>query len=155
MISILFVCLSNICRSPTLEAVLWQLAKQRGIEDQLHIDSSAIEWWHIGEKADPRTLAAALKKGIEIDHIAQQFEKDDFNHFDYILAVDQEVLSRLHKSAENEEQKSKISLASEFSQRFKGEEIPDPYYSDEKSFDLVFEMAQDISEGILRQFFHQ
>lgn len=149
MISILFVCLGNICRSPCLAAVLQDKVDKAGLSNRFHIDSCAVTSYHVGESVDPRMYAVAKEHGIIIEHRAKLFEMSYFSSFDYIFAVDSEVKEILLDMASNPVQKQKVHLATEFSQRFKDKAIPDPYYGKDQRFAYVFEIANDSCESIL------
>ncbi len=146
--SILFVCLANICRSPAFEATLRHLALE-GKHEGVVVDSCGVGWQHVGEHPDPRTFAAAKKRGILIDHLAQQFSVHFFDEFDYIFAVDADIVLQLQYQARNEQDKKKLFLATCFSERFKDQDIPDPYYMGPSGFDDVMEMVVDACQGIL------
>lgn len=150
--AVLFVCMGNICRSPALAAVLQKLAVEKGVGNQLFIDSSALTTYYIGKQADHRIRAAAEKKGVAIDHIAQLFEPIDFQKFDYIFAVNHEVKDLLLELASDAE-KTKIFLATHFGKQHKDEEIPDPFYLGPHAFDSVMEIAFDACQGILNRLF--
>lgn len=149
MKSILFVCIANICRSPALHATLKHLATKRGMADQLHIDSCGIGWVHLGERPDQRTFEAAKKRGILIDHRTQQFQDHFFDIFDSIVveAVDEEIAEQL--KAKSPQHKDKIKMATDFSKKYKGQPIPDPYYMSPSGFDEVMDMIVDCCEGLL------
>lgn len=147
-VSVLFVCMGNICRSPALAAVLQQLAMMKGVADKLDIDSSGLTTYYLGKQADLRISLAAEKKGVKIDHIAQVFETSDFQRFDYIFAVNHEVKELLtHLSSEKD--RKKIFLATHFASKYKDMEVPDPFYMGPDAFDHVLEMAFDACQGIL------
>ncbi|HEX2582898.1 MAG TPA: low molecular weight protein-tyrosine-phosphatase [Chlamydiales bacterium] len=150
MKSVLFVCLGNICRSPALEAVLRHLAVQR--EKELYVDSCGIGWVHLGESPDKRSFAAASQHGIVIDHHAQQFQPHFFEVFDHIFAVDDAIVEQLKLRAAPEHH-PKIELATAYSKKYKGREIPDPYYHSEDGFTVVMEMILDSCEGIFQNLF--
>ncbi len=152
MIRVLFVCMGNICRSPALAGALQHLAEKRGVSDKLLIDSSGLTTYYVGKQADHRTREAALKKHMVIDHIAKSFEPVDFQKFDYVFAVTNEVKKLLLELATPEEQK-KVYLATAFSKKFPNEEVPDPFYQGAQAFDDVIEMAFDASERILDKLF--
>ena len=95
MKSVLFVCMANICRSPVLEATLRHLATQQGKAGNLYVDSCGIGWFHLGEHPDPRAFEAAKKRGILVDHRAQQFQEHFFDLFDHILTVDPVISEQL------------------------------------------------------------
>jgi protein-tyrosine phosphatase len=145
MTSILFVCMGNICRSPALAATLKHLAIQK--KRDLHVDSCGIGWVHLGERPDPRSFEAAKKKGILIDHRAQQFREEFFEIFDLILPVEEEIAEQLKlRSPAHQE---KIHLVTNFSRKYKGQGIPDPYYMGKEGFDQVMDMIVDCCEGLL------
>lgn len=153
MISVLFVCLANICRSPALHATLHRLAVERNCADQLRVDSCGVGWLHVGEHPNPHSFEAAKKRGVLIDHRAQQFRDHFFDEFDHIFVVDQEVLEQIRYQARSEEEKKKVSLATAFSPRFKNQDIPDPYYMNASGFDQVMDIIYDSCEGIINHFF--
>ncbi len=149
MISVLFVCMANICRSPALEACLKHLAaKSKNFE--LHVDSCGVGWSHLGQHPDSRMFEAAKKRGILIDHRAHEFQDLFFDQFDYILAVDEEILEQLKKRAQTTEQKEKIKLATEFSSKYPRKEIPDPYYMGHTGFDTTMDIVFDSCEGLFK-----
>lgn len=145
MISVMFVCMANICRSPALMATLKHLAAIRKMD--LEVDSCGIGWVHLGERADPRSFEAAKKKGILIDHRAQQFQDHFFEAYDYILTVDQDIAEQL--KLRGPQHKDKVKLATEYSRKFKGQAIPDPYYMSKPGFDEVMDIIVDSCEGLL------
>ena len=145
MISILYVCVANTCRSPALMATLNHLAAKRGIK--IHADSCGIGWVHLGQKPNLHTFEAAKKRGILIDHKSQQFQGSFFEEYDYILTVDEAILEQL--KVRGPKYKDKIHLATAFSSKFKNQPIPDPYYLSESDFDDVIDMVVDSSEGFL------
>jgi protein-tyrosine phosphatase len=150
MTSVLFICMGNICRSPALEATLRHLAIAQNCADQLKIDSCAVGWLHIGEHPDPRTFETAMKRGILIDHLAQQFRDHFLDEFDYLFVVDRDIAEQIKFHAISDQQKKKVMLASAFSQRFKDQDIPDPYYLNHSGFEQVMDMIVDCAEAILR-----
>lgn len=145
MKSILFVCMANICRSPALHGTLVHLAARKKLE--LHVDSCGIGWVHLGERPDPRTFESAKKRGILIDHRTQQFQDHFFDLFDLILTVDQDIAEQL--KLRSPVHKEKIKLATEFSKKFKGQPIPDPYYMGPSGFDDVMDIVVDSCEGLI------
>jgi protein-tyrosine phosphatase len=147
--SILFVCMANICRSPVLEATLRHFAANRGLGDKLQVDSCGIGWFHIGEHPDPRAFEAAKKRGILVDHRAQQFQDEFFDQFDLILTVDPDLSEQLKLRAKSPKQIQKIHLATEFSSKYKGKPIPDPYYMSPNGFEEMMDMIVDCCEGVL------
>lgn len=151
MKSVLFVCMANICRSPVLEAALRHLATQEGKADGLYVDSCGIGWFHLGEHPDPRAFEAAKKRGILVDHRAQQFQEHFFDLFDHILTVDPAISEQLKLQAKNSNQIQKIGLATDFSAKFRGCPIPDPYYMSPNGFEEMMDMIIDCCEGLLKK----
>jgi protein-tyrosine phosphatase len=148
MISILIVCTGNICRSPALAAALQKIINENGLSEKVYVDSCGVTSWFLGAPADPRMVAIAHQKGIDIKHKAKLFEEGYFELFDYILAVDQGVLKMLQIMAVTEANKSKLHLASEFSTAYKDQEMPDPYYNGEAQFNKIMDMTQEIAQNI-------
>ncbi len=145
MKKILFVCVANICRSPALMATLNHLAAAQKVD--IHADSCGVGWVHLGERPSQRTFEAAKKRGILIDHRTQQFQDDFFEAYDLILTVDEEVASQL--KLRGPQYAHKIRLATDFSQKFKGRPIPDPYYLSDNGFDDVLDIIQDCCKGLI------
>jgi protein-tyrosine phosphatase len=145
MISVLFVCMANICRSPALHATLTHLAAQKKLP--CHVDSCGIGWVHLGQRCDPRTFESAKKRGVFIDHRAQQFQDSYFDEFDLILTVDEEISEQL--KVRSPQHKAKVKLATEFSKRYKNQPIPDPYCLGPEGFEGVMDMVVDICEGLI------
>lgn len=148
MVSVLFVCLGNICRSPAAEGVLRHLAGQR-TNLHLHIESCGLGDWHKGQLPDERMRKTASARGIALTSRAKAFEEVFFETFDYILAADQKVMYELHRFAKNPDHKAKIHMITRFSPTYKDKEIPDPYYEDTGHFELVMDMIEDACHGLL------
>ncbi len=151
--AVLFVCMANICRSPALAACLKHLAGKQGLGATLRVDSCGIGWIRLGERPDPRTFESAKKRGILIDHRSQQFQDSFLEEFDLILAVNQDILEQLKLRSHSPEHQSKILLATQFSSKFLGREIPDPYYMSPSGFDDVMDIVIDSCEGLLYHLF--
>lgn len=126
-------------------ATLKHMAAQKKLD--IHVDSCGVGWAHLGERPDPRTFEAAKKKGILIDHRSQQFEEAFFDAYDLILTVDSDISDQL--KLRSPPHKHKIQLATDFSHKYKGQPIPDPYYMGHSGFDEVMDMIIDCCEGIL------
>lgn len=148
MVAVLFVCLGNICRSPAAEGYLKHLAQKRAIPD-LHIESCGLGSWHVGQLPDERMREAIQQRGIDLTSRGQLFDTVYLDVFDYILAADNSVLYELQLQAKTPEQKKKIHLITEYSTRYKGQEVPDPYYHNGRAFDLVLDMIEDSCQGLL------
>ncbi len=147
--SVLFVCMGNICRSPTAEGVFRHVVRQRNLQDQISIDSAGTHAYHIGESPDPRSQSTALGRGVDLSaQRARKAIKDDFERFDYILAMDRsnyEDLKQLGQGADL----SKLYLFMDFAKDWDNDEVPDPYYGGANGFDQVFDMVQSASQGLL------
>lgn len=149
-ISVLFVCMGNICRSPTAEGVFRHVVKQAGMQDQIKIDSAGTHAYHVGESPDKRSQAKARENGVDLS--AQRARKamaEDFDRFDYIIAMDRSNLEDLKRLASNEEQRQKISLFMDYADDWGNSEVPDPYYGGSNGFQEVFDMVTSASEGLL------
>ena len=145
MTKILMVCLGNICRSPLAEGIL-----QSKLDNNLFVvDSAGTSSYHIGNKPDPRSIAIAKKKGIDItQQQARQFVKQDFLDFDIIYAMDNSNYNNIIALAENDIQKSKVNLILNESQPNLNLDVPDPYYGGDKGFETVFNMLDDACNKI-------
>jgi protein-tyrosine phosphatase len=146
--AVLFVCMGNICRSPTAEGVFRYHAEQTGIVERLHIDSAGTHAYHAGEPADRRARAAAERRGISLDGIqARRVAVEDFERFDYILAMDEDNLARLHAESPDEH-RHKLRLFLEFADVHETE-VPDPYYGGAAGFERVLDLVEEASRGLL------
>ena len=146
--SVLFVCMGNICRSPTAEGVFRYHAEQAGTIEQLVIDSAGTHAYHAGEPPDRRACAAAERRGMSLEGIfARRVSSQDFERFDYIIAMDEDNLARLRDESP-EEHRSKLRLFLEFSEGDE-REVPDPYYGGAAGFERVLDLVEDASRGLL------
>ncbi|MFZ6847556.1 low molecular weight protein-tyrosine-phosphatase [Undibacterium sp. RuRC25W] len=147
--SILFVCMGNICRSPTAEGVFQAKIHARGLADNVIIDSAGMYLNHVGEAPDPRAQSHALKRGYDLSkQRARQVKANDFEKFDLILAMDRHNLALL-EAACPEAYRHKLGLLMDYAQHTNATEIPDPYYEDGDSFDLVLDYIDDATDGLL------
>jgi len=147
-VRICFVCMGNICRSPTAAGVMEKLVRESALADHLTIDSAGTGAWHIDELPDERARAAATKRGITLDHRARQFTRDDFARFDLVLAMDTDNLRHLRKLA-GPRTSPEIRLLRDFDPEAPpGAEVPDPYYGD-AGFDHVLDMCERACRGLL------
>ena len=144
---ILFVCLGNICRSPSAEAVFKHLVEQKGESKNYLIDSAGTSAYHIGDRADARMRSHAKKRGIELSSISRQFEQEDFDQFDYIVGMDEENMHAMKYLARNKEDLSKLHAMTDFSKKFNYNHVPDPYYGGSDGFELVLDILEDASQG--------
>lgn len=147
--AILFVCMGNICRSPTAEGVFRARATAAGMADALLIDSAGTHAYHIGSRPDGRSTSHAARRGIDLSvQRARQVQADDFVRFDQIYAMDGDNLARLRAACPPEHQ-HKLGLFMQFATRSSAREVPDPYYGDGEGFDLVLDLIEDASDGLL------
>ena len=145
-ISVLVVCTGNICRSPTGEGVLRALAKKRGLDGRLRIASAGTHDYHVGEAPDPRTLRHAHKRGYDLSaQRAQQVAPEHFEQFDYILAMDRGHLRELRAIAP-QGGRARLGMFLEASARWKGEDVPDPYYGGADGFEQVLDMVEEAAQ---------
>ena len=145
---VLFVCLGNICRSPSAEAVFKYLVEQENEGDRFFIDSAGTSAWHAGEKADARMRRHAKKRGVELTSISRQFVPEDFDRFDYIIAMDRDNMEDLKRLARNKKDLDKLHMMTDFSKKFNYDEIPDPYYGGDEGFELVLDLLEDAGTGL-------
>ena len=146
--SVLFVCMGNICRSPTAEGVFRHYVAAAGLEEQFDIDSAGTHAYHVGEPPDRRAQQAASRRGFSlVDIRARRIATEDFERFHHIIAMDEDNLAMLHEQADAA-QRGKIRLFLEFS---KGPEteVPDPYYGGATGFERVLDLVEDASRGLL------
>ncbi len=146
--SILFICMGNICRSPTAEAVFRQKSGEQGLN--LLIDSAGTIGSHAREKPDHRAQKAGIARGYSFDNIkARKVTVDDFEKFDLILAMDQDNIRELNKIAPPH-LVSKIKLFLDFAEQFEDSEVPDPYYGGARGFQYVLDLVEDASDGLIK-----
>lgn len=150
MVSVLFVCLGNICRSPAAEGVLRHLAYKDENKIELHIESCGLGDWHTGSLPDERMRTASKNRGVVLSSRAQKFLPSFFDQFDFILVADNKILNELYRYAAKAEHKAKIHMITHFSLLYRGQEIPDPYYNGEAGFEHVLNMIEDSCEGLLQ-----
>ena len=146
---ILFVCMGNICRSPSAEAVFSGIVKNSGLSSKFEIDSAGTHAYHVGNPPDARAQETAKKRGFDLSHLkARQVENNDFSYYDYILAMDKDNYTLLDQACPDEF-KNKLSLFLDFAQDHPLSEVPDPYYGGKKGFENVFDMVNAASMGLL------
>ena len=152
--SVLFVCMGNICRSPTAEGVFRYHAEQAGVAERLDIDSAGTHAYHTGEPPDRRARAAAERRGMTLDNIyARRVATEDFERFDYIIAMDEDNLARLQDESP-EEHRGKLRLFLEFGDGDE-REVPDPYYGGAAGFERVLDLVEAASRGLLETLSHK
>jgi protein-tyrosine phosphatase len=153
-VSVCFVCLGNICRSPTAEGVFRKLVEVSGLSGEIEIDSAGTGAWHVGERADRRSRAAAEARGYQLTSVARQFQPRDLELFDYVLAMDEQNLAELQRmrreSGRSIHQPPKIQLLRDFDPTApRGSSVPDPYYGGDAGFEEVLDVCERAAEGLL------
>ena len=149
-IGVIFVCMGNICRSPTAEAVFRSYAENAGLAGHILIDSAGTHDYHIGEPPDLRAQQAAGQRGYDMSDLrGRQVEEGDFRRFDYVLAMDKNNLSIL-QHMRPPDGKAQIRLFLDYARYHAGFEVPDPYYGGTEGFERVLDMVEDASEGLLQ-----
>ena len=149
MTRVLFVCMGNICRSPTAEAVFRRLAAQRGMLSELEIDSAGTHGYHVGESPDARTQRAAAERKYDLSQlVARKVAPEDLDYFDVVLAMDRSNMDSLRKLCPPN-RLPRLKLFMSYARQFDDDEVPDPYYGLAHDFDLVLDMIEDAAEGLL------
>jgi low molecular weight protein-tyrosine phosphatase len=149
---ILFVCMGNICRSPTAEAVMRGLLGAEGLEQAVAIDSAGTGGWHAGDPPDARATAAARNRGIVLEGAARAVTAEDFERFDLLLAMDRENERDLLARAPDDEARAKVRLLREFDPEAAAAgdlDVPDPYYGGPDGFDDVLDLVEAACRGLL------
>ena len=148
-VRVLFVCMGNICRSPTAEGVFRYLVSEQGLAEKIETDSAGTHAYHVGEPPDGRAQSAARQRGVDLSDLrARRVMLGDYESFDYILAMDEgnyEILI----SQSPAHAKPKIRMFMEFASERTEKEVPDPYYGGQKGFDIVFDMVEAASKGLI------
>ena len=149
MVGVLFVCLGNICRSPTGEGVFQDLVERKDLGESITIDSAGTAAYHIGEPPDPRSQAAAQHRGIDISgQRARRVKVQDFQRFDYLLAMDADNHANLMRICPSGSE-HKVHLILDFGEGTEGQDVPDPYYIGGDGFEVVLDLIENASNGLL------
>ncbi|HKJ22831.1 MAG TPA: low molecular weight protein-tyrosine-phosphatase [Gammaproteobacteria bacterium] len=147
-IKILFVCMGNICRSPTAHGVFRGLVRARDMEQRFEIDCAGTHAYHIGHAPDARAQAAVRTRGIDIGHLrARKVSAEDFAYFDHVLAMDEDNYDNLMALCP-QPHAHKVKLFMEFAPDLHVREVPDPYYGGASGFDRVLDLVEAASEGL-------
>jgi protein-tyrosine phosphatase len=151
-VRLLFVCLGNICRSPTAEAVMRHLVEEADLEDQFEIESAGTGSWHVGSQPDRRSTAAAAGRGIVMEGQARQVDESDFFHYDMLLAMDGSNFDDLKALAPSSDLESKVFMLREFDPESRDNpdlDVPDPYYGGPRGFEHVLDLVEAACRGLL------
>jgi len=144
---ILFVCLGNICRSPTAEGVFAAYVAENGLADEVEIDSAGTSAWHLGERADPRMREAASGRGYRLTSRARQIEAEELADWDLVVAMDEE--NRDHLRSLHPDDRATILLLSDFLGSRGPRDVPDPYYGGAEGFDRVIDLVEAACPALL------
>ena len=158
-VRLLFVCLGNICRSPTAEGVMRSLVARAGLRERVLLDSAGTGSWHVGSPPDERARAAAAARGFLLEGSARQVRREDYLEFDLLLAMDSSNLDELRRLAPGEQERDKVRLLREFDPAAaavaeaagRDLDVPDPYYGAAGGFDEVLDLVQAACQGLLEQ----
>ena len=151
MVKVLFVCLGNICRSPTAEGVFTALINREGLTDLVSVDSAGTGDWHVGDQPDRRAQAAAKARGYDLSmQRARQIKEMDFWDFDYVIAMDSQNHSDLSMMAPTNAQ-DRIRMFLSFAPKEGVTDVPDPYYGGANGFDHVLDLVEAASLGLLQE----
>ena len=149
---ILFVCMGNICRSPAAEGIAKKFLEKKGLNETIEIDSAGTLDYHSGEPPDPRMIAHAAKRGFQLNSLARQFDpKKDFEHFNYIVTMDDENYEEIASLDKKNKYNNKIFKMAGFGSKHAVEEVPDPYYSGSDGFELVLDILEDSVGGLIKK----
>jgi len=156
MINVLFVCLGNICRSPLAEAVFNYLLQQEGLDNKIACDSAGTSDYHLGEPPDQRTLNVVQQKKLRVDHVGRQFRFEDFERFDYIVAMDERNLANIRLMEDTDRRNFyQLFLMREFDDSSADLNVPDPYWSGNRGFldvhDIVLRSGKNLLNHIRKE----
>jgi protein-tyrosine phosphatase len=150
MVRICFVCLGNICRSPTEEGVMAHLVDRAGLAAAIVIDSAGTSSYHVGERADARARKTAEGRGFKLPSRSRQFRAEDFARFEYVIAMDASNRQALLRLAPSESARARVHLLRDFDEKSpRGSDVPDPYYGGPEGFEEVFDICEAGCRGLL------
>lgn len=149
MVKVLFVCMGNICRSPTAHGVFREMVRREGLEDRIVTDSAGTHAYHVGEPPDRRAQETAVRRGIDMSDLrARRAEPQDFHDFDYVLAMDQDNYQGLSGICP-EGMQDRLQMFMDFAPDMRTREVPDPYYGGASGFEHVFDLVEAAAAGLL------
>ena len=144
--------MGNICRSPAAEGIAKKFLEKKGLNGTIEIDSAGTLDYHTGEPPDPRMIAHAVKRGYHLNSLARQFDpKKDFEHFDYIVTMDDDNYDEITSLDKKNKYKQKVFKMVSFGNNYKVNEVPDPYYSGSDGFEFVLDILEDSIDGLLKK----
>ena len=149
MVKVLFVCMGNICRSPTAHGVFEKILEDHSLAHLVEVDSAGTHAYHVGDSPDNRSQEAALRRGVDLGTLrARKVTPSDFEIFDYVLAMDDDNLQNMERICPPSH-RGKLRLFLEFAQEFDETEVPDPYYGGHRGFERVLDLIEAASVGLL------
>jgi protein-tyrosine phosphatase len=149
MVKVLFVCMGNICRSPTAQGVFETLVQRENLAQRIKIDSAGTHAYHVGEPPDPRATEAAKRRGVDLTtQRARKVKPEDFLEFDYVLAMDSSNYEALREIC-HPDYEDRLRLFLDFAPHLGVEDVPDPYYGGPQGFERVLDLIEAASEGLL------
>lgn len=149
---ILFVCMGNICRSPSAQGVFRRVLAERAPQLQVEIDSAGTHEYHVGSPPDRRAIEAARRRGIDLSALrARQVSVADFDRFDWLLAMDEDNLAELHRLAPSAAHCQRVRLLMEFAPSAARRSVPDPYYGGPQGFEEVLDLLEEAAEGLIAE----
>jgi protein-tyrosine phosphatase len=150
MVRVLFVCMGNICRSPVSQGVFEQVVRREGLEDEVEADSAGTHSYHVGYPPDERAQRSAVRRGIDIgSQQARRLSPEDCGKFDYILFMDEENRRLVEPLCRGENSSVEVRLFIDYAPGRPESEVPDPYYGGPEGFELVMDLVEEASEGLL------
>jgi protein-tyrosine phosphatase len=152
---ILFICMGNICRSPSAEAVMQSIVKQQGLEQEIVCDSAGTFDYHRGKPADARMQKHARLRGYELSSISRPFEDEDFELFDWIITMDEDNYQQIKWLDQSNNYTDKIRRMTDFCSSTQVSEVPDPYYGGDHGFENVLDILEDTCQGLLEFISHK
>ena len=151
MINVLFVCMGNICRSPTAHGVFLDMIEKEGLSEVISVESAGTHAYHVSEPPDPRAQEAALKRNVDLSSLrARKAGEQDFYDFDYVLVMDRNNYQHMLEIAP-EGHAEKLKLFMEYAPHLNIAEVPDPYYGGRNGFEVVLDMIEEASQGLLAE----
>lgn len=150
---ILFVCLGNICRSPSAEAIFLKMLEDKELSDEFIVDSAGVSGWHKGDQADRRMQKHAIRRGYDLLSLSRTFyAESDFKEFDLIIGMDDQNISALNALSLNEDERAKIVKMTDYCVKYTNfNEVPDPYFGGDAGFELVLDILEDACSNLLNE----
>lgn len=149
--NILFVCLGNICRSPAAEGIMKELVDKEHLSDKIKVDSAGTSGYHNGELPDPRMRQHGARRGYNFNSLSRRFDAEDFDNFDLIITMDDNNYHSVLSKASDIDSEKKVKKMTDFSQKYKYDHVPDPYYSGADGFELVLDLLEDACTSLLTE----